>query len=95
MVCTVSFSNQNFRVFRVKRLAPQDNNLRLNKDKCEFSKSEVSFYGHIFSSSGIKPDPKKVEAIHNASPPQNASDVKSMYLVSFQTMPQSQLRCVF
>ncbi|XP_074635909.1 uncharacterized protein LOC141894234 [Acropora palmata] len=46
----------------------QDNNLRLNEAKCEFSKSEVSFYGHIFSSSGIKPDPKKVEAIHNASP---------------------------
>ena len=55
-----------------------DNNLRLNKDKCLFSKSEVSFYGHIFSSSGIKPDPKKVEAIHNASPLQNASDVKSL-----------------
>ena len=46
----------------------QDNNLRLNEAKCEFSKSEVSFYGHILSSSGIKPDPQKVEAIHNASP---------------------------
>jgi len=56
----------------------QDSNLHLNKDKCEFSKSEVSFYGHIFSSSGIKPDLKKAEAIHNASPPQNASDVKSL-----------------
>ena len=40
--------------------------------------AEVSFYGHIFSSSGIEPDPKKVEAIHDASPPQNASDVKSL-----------------
>ena len=56
----------------------QDNNLRLNEDKCEFSKSEVSFYGHIFSSSSIKLDSKKVEAIHNASPSQYASDVKSL-----------------
>ena len=56
----------------------KDNNLRLNKDKCEFSKSEIMFYGHIFSSSGVKPDPKKIEAIRNASPPQNASDIKSL-----------------
>ena len=50
----------------------KDNNLRLNKDKCEFSKSEIRFYGHIFSSSGVKPVPKKVEAIRNASPLQNS-----------------------
>ena len=55
----------------------KDNNLHLNKDKYEFSKSEIRFYGHVFSPSGVKPDPKKVEAICNASPPQNASDIKS------------------
>ena len=37
----------------------QDINLHLNKAKCEFPKSEVSFYGYIFNSSGIKPDPKE------------------------------------
>ena len=56
----------------------KDNNLRLNKDKCEFSKSEIRFYGHIFSFSDVKSDPKKVEAIGNASQPQNASDIKSL-----------------
>ena len=55
----------------------KDNNLRLNEDKCEFSKSEIRFHGYIFSSSGVKADPKKVEAIRNASSPQNASDIKS------------------
>ena len=60
----------------------QDNNLRPNKDKYEFSKSEVSFYGDILSSSGIKPDPKKVEANHNASPPQNTSDIGMTQYVS-------------
>ena len=53
-------------------------NVRLNKDKCSFSKTEVMFYGHVFSAKGIKPDPKKVEAIKSASPPQNASEVKSL-----------------
>ena len=32
----------------------------------------------MFSSSGVKPDPKKVEAIRNASPTQNAIDIKSL-----------------
>ena len=56
----------------------QENNLRLNEDKCEFSKTEIKFYGHIFSSSGIRPDPSKVEAIQTASPPKNPSEVKSL-----------------
>jgi len=47
-----------------------ENNPRLNKDKCEFSETEVKFYGHIFSSSGLKPDPTAVEVIHKVRPPQ-------------------------
>ena len=48
----------------------QENNLRLNEDKCE-----IKFYGRIFSSSGIRPDPSKVEAIQTASPPKKPSEV--------------------
>ena len=60
----------------LKRLAAQ--HVRLNKDKCTFSRSQVSFYGHTFSAQGIKADPKKIEAITNARPPQSASEVKSL-----------------
>ena len=52
------------------------NNLRLNKDK--FSKTEIKFYGHNFSSSGLKPNPRKVETIHKARPSQNHKEVKSL-----------------
>ena len=55
----------------------KENNLRLNKDKCAFSKTEIKFYGHIFSSVDVRPDPKKVKAIHEAQPPQNHSELKS------------------
>lgn len=55
----------------------KENNLRLNKDKCAFSKTEIKFYGHIFSSVGVRPDPKKVKAIHEAQPPRNHSELKS------------------
>ncbi|XP_044166850.1 uncharacterized protein K02A2.6-like [Acropora millepora] len=58
------------------RLQQQD--VRLNKEKCSFSKSEVTFYGHIFSSEGLRADPERIEAITNMSVPENVSEVKSL-----------------
>ena len=55
----------------------QQHYVRLNKEKCSFSKSEVTFYGHIFSSEGLRADPEKIEAITNMSVPENVSEVKS------------------
>ena len=54
-----------------------DVNLTLHKKKCEFNKPSISFFGFVFSDQGISPDPKKVEAIYNASPPTTASGVRS------------------
>ena len=54
-----------------------DVNLTLHKKKCEFNKPSISFFGFVFSGQGISPDPKKVEAIYNASPPTTASGVRS------------------
>ena len=56
----------------------KENNLRLNKDKCEFSKTEIKFYGHIFSSSGLRPNPVKVEGNQKARPSRDPSEVKSL-----------------
>ena len=53
----------------------QQHGVRLNKEKCSFSRSEVTFYGHIFSSKGIKADPRKIEAITYMSEPENVSEV--------------------
>ena len=38
-------------------------NLKLNREKCHFRESEVHYVGHVLSADGVKPDPKKVEAI--------------------------------
>ena len=51
--------------------------LTLNKQKCEFNKSSLTFFGFVFSANGISPDPKKVQAIHEASPPDSISSVRS------------------
>ena len=37
--------------------------LRLQPDKCEFLRHEVSYLEHIISEDGVKPDPKKIEAV--------------------------------
>lgn len=54
-----------------------ESNVTLNKKKCEFNKSSVTFFGFTFSEKGIAPDPKKVEAIKNAPAPTTSSGVRS------------------
>ena len=48
----------------------------LNPEKCEFSKREVKFAGHVISEDGIRSDPEKVESVQGMTNPQNVSDVR-------------------
>ena len=53
-------------------------NLTLDKSKCEFNKSTLTFFGFVFSNKGIiAPDPNKIEVINNAPPPTSTSAVQS------------------
>ena len=47
------------------------NGLVLNKRKLQFRKEEVSFFGHLWNSTGISPDPKKTESILKMQFPPN------------------------
>ena len=59
----------------LKRL--QEKNLTLNKQKCEFGKRFLKFYGYVFSDKGISPDPAKITAIKNVAEPKNAGELRS------------------
>lgn len=59
----------------LKRL--QEKNLTLNKSKCEFNKTQLEFFGYIFSEAGLSADPKKCETIKNTKPPTNVSEIRS------------------
>ena len=37
--------------------------LKLNPDKCIFKSTQVLFFGHLVTSDGLEPDPKKVNTI--------------------------------
>ena len=48
----------------------------LNKDKCEFGKSRLSFLGHIIDQDGIHADPAKTTAILNMSSPTSVPELR-------------------
>ena len=55
-----------------------DSGLRLNRDKCEFRKSEVSYFGQVINSNGIQPSPDRVEAIRSMSAPTNVQELRRL-----------------
>lgn len=55
-----------------------ENNLTINKGKCDFHKTSLEFFGYLFSNKGIAPDPRKIEAITDMPPPQNQSEMRSL-----------------
>ena len=54
----------------------QVRHITLNYDKFELRCSELPFMGHVLSRDGLKPDPKKVEAITQMPRAQNTNDVQ-------------------
>lgn len=52
-------------------------NITANKEKCEFYKDAITFYGHNFSKNGISADEDKVFAIIEAETPKEVSELRS------------------
>ena len=60
------------------------NGLRLNKEKLQFKREEVSFFGHTWNSTGISPDPKKINSILRMKFPEDKETMHSFLgLVNF------------
>ena len=43
--------------------------MKLNPDKCAFKRDNISFYGVTLSAEGVKPDPRKIDAMKNLPEP--------------------------
>ena len=52
--------------------------IKLNKEKCKFHLSEVSFMGHVISEEGLKPDPAKIQGVQEMPTPESKQDVKRL-----------------
>ena len=53
-------------------------NLKLNKSKMNLRKPKVSFMGHVITSKGLKPDPKKVKAVEEMPRPTSKKELSSL-----------------
>ena len=51
--------------------------LTLRREKCTFGATSVTWFGWVFSASGMSADPKKLKAVREAGRPTTVDDVKS------------------
>jgi transposase InsO family protein len=54
----------------------QEAGLKLNRDKCEFRKEKIEYFGHVISSEGISPSVDRVKAIRELPAPTNVSELR-------------------
>ena len=50
--------------------------LTLQPDKCYFLKKEIAYLGHIITRDGVKPDPRKIEAVREFPRPKTRKNIK-------------------
>ena len=55
----------------------RQSNLVFNPTKCHIKQTEIPFLGNVYTATGIKPDPKKVQAISDLKEPNNATELQS------------------
>jgi hypothetical protein len=55
----------------------REHNLRIEPDKCEFLKEELSYLGHIVTP-GVRPDDNKIKAVVDFPTPKTQKDIKSL-----------------
>ena len=48
----------------------------MNKPKCHFGQTQITFYDYRFDQEGLKPTPEKVQAIYECEPPRSKSEVR-------------------
>ena len=65
--------------------------ITLNLGKCEFSKHEITFLGHVINQCSISADPVKVRAINEMPAPTNVTELRRFMRVVNQLGKFSQL----
>ena len=59
------------RIFKAMLERCLQRNIKLNEEKMKLKVPELKYVGHVISEGGLKPDPKKVEAVIRMPPPED------------------------
>ena len=70
---------EHLRHLRMVLTVLKDNDLKAKRSKCKFFVPELKFLGHIVSAEGIRPDPRKVETVHDWPTPVSAYEVRQFH----------------
>ena len=55
----------------------RETDLCFNANKCKIRCTEIPFFGNIICASGLKPDPRKIEAITDMDPSPSLADLQT------------------
>jgi len=58
--------------------------LTLNPSKCKFTRSSITFLGHVINEKGISADPQKLLALKQIPPPTNVTELQRFMGVANQ-----------
>jgi len=58
------------------RQCSTDAGVTLNEEKCQFSKTSITFLGHVIDHQGISQDPQKTAAILAMKPPSSITELR-------------------
>jgi hypothetical protein len=53
-------------------------NMKLQLDKCEFLRKEVSYLGHVIGQDGVRPDEKRIKAVKEYPEPRTTRELKGI-----------------
>ena len=76
-ICKGSFEDHLAQLEEVFRRC-QTHNLKINADKCFFCVEEIEYLGYIITREGIKPNPKKIDAIQKMTRPTTVTEVRRL-----------------
>jgi len=55
----------------------RDHGITFHRERCQFGKEQIEFFGHFFTKDGLKPSPDKVRTIKECGMPENKEAVRS------------------
>ena len=58
--------------------------MTLNVSKCEFSKNDVTFLGHVIDATGVRPEPANIKAISEMPEPTNVTEMRRFFGITNQ-----------
>ena len=51
--------------------------MKLKPKKCDLFQTQVNYLGHVLDKTGIRPDPKKIEAVRDCERPRTVTQLRS------------------